>query len=543
MANASPTPQKAEQLKALASRAGALALALLMLLSACATRGQSLAGGYRNQPQAPVSAPEKRVSTPTAPPFQMVVVEADVVEPGAVSTRVVVVTRAEFQRVVQKLGGQLRVQGTPQETAQRLFQSMPEEDLLAEVSRGRVLSLVPLDDKGPLVPEAEAALRAKYLGWCEARGGGDCLGLFDDGPYLRADDRRTLALALAFGTVLDETREALGRELSPRVVLSSLVWAVGMYLALWLVPEPSTKAVAAAVSVLLLAWLGVDAVWGLVDGWASMAHRAHEATTFAELREAGEGFGRLIGTDAARALILAVATLSGRTLGDVAARVRSLPKYGLAQAQWEAQGFRVPVPEAVNQVVAVETVMASSDRALMVLTSPQGPLAGAMLSQNGAASAVVAPPGHSGAIAIRHRGGNQQVILANGQRWHLPRGKWLNDIPAEDRLGDELQAAANRLASEWGPHKLSNAEREVIEEVLKQGNHRSAAHLRGLARGRWVHARLKQEFGHLTWNPKGVDVVDPRPGGLRYEVLSGTAENFAVHGRRMATEFFRMIHF
>lgn len=302
MANASPTPRQAEQLKALSSRAGALALALLMLLSACATRGQSLAGGYRNQPQAAASAPEKRVSTPTAPPSQLVVVEADVVEPGAVSTRVVVVTRAEFQRVVQKLGGQLRVQGTPQETAQRLFQSMPEEDLLAEVSRGRVLGLVPLDNKGPLVPEAEAALRAKYLGWCEARGGGDCLGLFDDGPYLRADDRRTLALALAFGTVLDETREALGRELSPRVVLSSLVWAVGMY-------------------------------------------------------------------------------------------------------------------------------------------------------------------------------------------------------------------------------------------------HRSAAHLRGLARGRWVHARLKQEFGHLTWNPKGVDVIDPRPGGLRYEVLSGTAENFAVHGRRMATEFFRMIHF
>jgi len=40
-----------------------------------------------------------------------------------------------------------------------------------------------------------------------------------------------------------------------------------------------------------------------------------------------------------------------------------------------------------------------------------------------------------------------------------------------------------------------------------------------------------------------VDVVDPSPGGHRYEVLSGTAENFGVHGRRMATELYRMIFF
>ena len=35
--------------------------------------------------------------------------------------------------------------------------------------------------------------------------------MLEDGPYLRADDRRTLALALALGPVLDETRAALGR--------------------------------------------------------------------------------------------------------------------------------------------------------------------------------------------------------------------------------------------------------------------------------------------------------------------------------------------
>lgn len=58
-----------------------------------------------------------------------------------------------------------------------------------------------------------------------------------------------------------------------------------------------------------------------------------------------------------------------------------------------------------------------------------------------------------------------------------------------------------------------------------------------------MQEKLKLEFAHLKWSHKGVDVVDPRPGGQKYEVLSGTMENFGVHGRRMATELFRMIFF
>ncbi|MET0401533.1 MAG: hypothetical protein ABW123_03980, partial [Cystobacter sp.] len=251
-------------------------------------------------------------------------------------TRVVAVTREEYQRAVARLLQHHRLHGTPQEAAQRMLQALPEEELLAEVYRDRVLTLVPLTDKGTLVPEAETALKAKYLRWCQPRGGGDCLGLFTDGPYLRTDDRRTLALALAFGGVLHETQAALGRELSSQALLSCLVWAAGLYLALWLLPEPSTKAAAAALSVVLLAWLGVDALWGLMDGWARLAHAAHEATTFEELRDAGEAFCKRMGTDTARALILAVATLTGRTMGQMSTHVRSLPRFSQVQAQWAA---------------------------------------------------------------------------------------------------------------------------------------------------------------------------------------------------------------
>ncbi len=517
--------------------AGALWLIVLFLHAACATQGPAERRGVEDGRAGDEAAErEARAALRERQPV-LVVYAAEVEARGR--TRVVAVTREEYQRAVAQLLQHHQVQGTPQEAAQGLLQAMPEEELLAEVYRDRVLTLVPLSDKGTLVPEAEAALKAKYLRWCQPRGGGDCLGLFTDGPYLRTDDRRTLALALAFGGVLDETRAALGRELSPQAVLSSLVWAAGLYLALWLLPEPSTKAAAAVLSVVLLAWLGVDALWGLMDGWASMAHLAHEATTFEELRDAGEAFGKRIGTDAARALVLAMATLTGRTLGEVATHMRSMPRFNQVQAQWAAQGMEGSVAVAMQEAAAVEVVVEQS-RALVVLTSPQAPVAINVLARSGGSGAGGM---HSGTVAIQHRGGNKQVILGSGERWHLPRGKSYRDIPAEDRLGDELQAAVKQVAAKWSQAELSPDERAAIDRMLKAGKDYRANLLERQARGRWVETQMQARFPGLSWNSRGVDITGPGGQSYHYEILSGTESNFALHGRRMASTFFRMIFF
>ncbi|MGZ3460985.1 MAG: AHH domain-containing protein, partial [Archangium sp.] len=147
--------------------------------------------------------------------------DVEVIEPGTVATRPVPIDKARFQRAFQRLAREVQLGGkSPREAARELLKEQWEQqqqgvdhlewagEWLAEVNRGRVLTLVPVDDKGPLTPQADAALRGKYEDWCKPWGGGDCLGLFEDGPYLRADDRCTLALALAFGSVLEETREA-----------------------------------------------------------------------------------------------------------------------------------------------------------------------------------------------------------------------------------------------------------------------------------------------------------------------------------------------
>ncbi len=518
-------------------------------------RGHLLAGA--RQP----SASRERIALTPEPGLESASVYAvDFVEPGAVSTRPVPLPRAEFQPAVQRLFVDVRLgRASPKEAARELLRLLPppseaetvesKGEWRLETHHGRVFTLVPEEQKGPvrLTPEADEKFKAHYLQWCTGQGGGDCLCLLDDGLYLGADDRRAFALALAFGSVLDETREALTRELlDVRALISMVVWTIALYCMLWLVPEPTTKLVAASLTALLMAYLGLKTLYDLMDGWALLADTAYHATTYEEVRAAGTRFGQVLGQEAARAMILAVAALTGHTLGQVSARVKSLPGFNLAQAQWKAQGgAAVLAPElAAETALAQEPALARAVAAVdTVATSPQGPLAVVMLKKGPGSGAEMAPGGRSSETVLRHRGGNRQVELDDGQRWHLPRGKSAKDIPAEDTVGDLLQEAVTKAAKEWGPHRLSRQEETAIQEALKKGKYWLARLLEHEARGRFVHEKVKQQFKHLyRFNQQGVDVVDLKTG-RQYEILAGTDSNLARHGRRMVGEFFRMLTF
>ncbi|OJH41870.1 hypothetical protein [Cystobacter ferrugineus] len=283
-----------------------------------------------------------------------------------------------------------------------------------------------------------------------------------------------------------------------------------------------------------MGYLGLQTMYGLMDGWARMADTAHHATTFEELRAAGAEFGKVLGEDAARAMILAVATLAGNTLGQVLPRVKSLPSFNLAGKQFEAQGGAAIMGRLEVTEAALATEGALAKAVDTVATSPQGPLAVVLLKKGQGSSRGLAPGGRSAETVIRHRGGNRQVELSDGQRWHLPRGKSAADIPAEDKVGDMLQEAVTQAARKWGPHRLSRNERDAIDEALKEGEYWLARLLEREARGRFVEDEVSKQFKHLYnfSRNKGVDVEVP--GGYKYEILSGTDSNLARHGRRMA---------
>jgi hypothetical protein len=82
-----------------------------------------------------------------------------------------------------------------------------------------------------------------------------------------------------------------------------------------------------------------------------------------------------------------------------------------------------------------------------------------------------------------------------------------------------------------------------MDDALTEGKHWLARLLEREARGRFVHETVKNRFRQgFKWNHHGVDVVDLTTG-VKYEILSGTESNLALHGRRMSGEFFRMITF
>ena len=83
--------------------------------------------------------------------------DVDVVERGLTPVQPVPVNREELQRAVREMARNIRLNGPPAEEARRLREFALEEDWLAEVYRGQVLTLVPLDERTSVTPLEDEA--------------------------------------------------------------------------------------------------------------------------------------------------------------------------------------------------------------------------------------------------------------------------------------------------------------------------------------------------------------------------------------------------
>ncbi|HEX5750699.1 MAG TPA: hypothetical protein VFZ09_31015 [Archangium sp.] len=96
--------------------------------------------------------------------------EVAVVEPGRGTTRPVPVSRADFQRALRHIAHQVQHEGkSPREAALEWLKGQVEQHpeweqmsgtWVAEVGKGRVLTLVPKDEDSRLVGEVAARVRA-----------------------------------------------------------------------------------------------------------------------------------------------------------------------------------------------------------------------------------------------------------------------------------------------------------------------------------------------------------------------------------------------
>ncbi|QAT81886.1 putative lipoprotein [Corallococcus coralloides] len=264
-------------------------------------------------------------------------------------TRPVTLDEDTFEKAVRTLAREAPVSVHPRREALRLLN--PRAD-----SPRASLGVVSVDDprQGRVrVAQGSTELEAAYGRWCvRKRLSGDCLHLLDKGLTLDEEGKRTLAFRIALDSVWEETAEALEGMVDPEATVSLLVMTGAVYFSLWLVPEPLlTKGVAATLTVALIAYLGWDTVWSLIQGWRVLAAEVKEAQTFDGVRDAGEKYGEVMGKQAARAFVMLAMAALGGTAQTLATRVATLP--GSAQAALvgaEQGGFRLVAAAEVSAI-------------------------------------------------------------------------------------------------------------------------------------------------------------------------------------------------
>lgn len=153
-------------------------------------------------------------------------------------------------------------------------------------------------------------------------------------------------------------------------------------------------------------------------------------------------------------------------------------------------------------------------------------------------------------ILTSHRGPTGQIdnfnVRVDGQTWHIPAGRTIDDLPDLDPIGDQLQEFATDAAARWSPARLSPAEADAIDTAHRAGQHYLGNILEAQARGRWVETDVRETMKASgipnDRPPRGLDYIDPDTR-IQYDFMSGTASNLQRHARRESEELFRMITF
>jgi hypothetical protein len=259
--------------------------------------------------------------------------------PRTVELQPVALEEEEFQHALRPLAREARLSGTPRQTVERMFPVDPLSGDYLYLPRDK--KLVPAGPgeflEGALTKE-DLETAERYRLWCQRAydAYGDCLGgALVAGRYLDMHGRYIWALALSKSPVIDEMERALGEMVEFRALINAALWTLGSML-LIMALNPVAPALVAVLGVGMLLYVGYDTLHNLVTGWFRLMEEVKVATTFEQIRDAGERFGKILGRESARAFALLLVAAIGSTAQQFAAKVPTLP--GSAQMTLQAQG-------------------------------------------------------------------------------------------------------------------------------------------------------------------------------------------------------------
>ncbi|HYO55371.1 hypothetical protein [Archangium sp.] len=320
----------------------------------------------------------------------------------------------------------------------------------------RVSSAAPVQPGARLAPGSggsggevwRSSLAQSYGGFCQQRGTpGDCLTLYDDGPHLQADDKRKIALALAVGPALEGVAAEVRAMLNPTQLLATISFSITAYMALLVAPDPViTKSVAAAFTVLLWGYLGSE-LFDVIRAYAQLYEEAPRASTFAELRKVGERFGRVIGPNSVRILVMVGTAAVGET-AELMSRAPKLPGFGQASRTVE-----------LNAELRLEGAAVEVSR--IIISTKEGTLR-AVLPMTAFAMAV---PGGGGGHAASggSRTPKEGKVLPNGHRGFKSFDDFKDHIgsPGSGNQWHHIVEQRELNLKRFGPEALHNTENVI----------------------------------------------------------------------------------
>ena len=355
----------------------------------------------------------------------------------------------EFKGAMSQLARDVTPTAAPLQNARRLIFGTPWQEEIYLRWTGQQLVLDPQGGESMHADTETDEMTRAYGRWCEhSRRSRDCRSLLKNGPVLTTDGRYTLAMEFALGSVWLETMGAFKDMAHPELIRSTIVSAMALYMMLWVLPEPTSKGIAATLTVGLMAYLGVDTMWSLIRGWMRLVDEVNHATSFTELREAGERFGKVMGQNSARIFIMLATAAIGNTMG-LAVKGPGLPGSPQAAVLAPSQGgFRF------MSMGDVTSVAVSSEGTFTIVLAP-GAVAMTAQGTTGGTTEPVDVAVHEHHIATN----KWDDATHNGGPW-TPKFKEIFD-----RAGMSLDAPTNkvRIPGHKGPHP-----REYHEEIFER---------------------------------------------------------------------------
>jgi hypothetical protein len=279
-----------------------------------------------------------------------------------------------------------------------------------------------------------------YGAWCSRQDSpGECLLLLEDGfTLLDAQVRRKMALSFAWDGVWGGVQEVVKEVINPLALKAMITSAMAAYMILVVAPEPVTKLVAIALTAYVIAYIGLDSFANLVKGWQQLTLDSERAVSFQELEEAGHHFGKVMGANGARVLILALTAALGGGAANMASKGHMLP--GFARAALAAE---------TNAGFQLSAAMAGGIRSISVT--------------EGVMTVGLAP--HAVAMAARAQGRQGESQRGNSAQGPL----YENQLP--EQLASELETAQRlgvRPVSVDSPEFLRYASEERIKWVVTE---------------------------------------------------------------------------